>query len=133
MLMSIEKVDIGESIEQKLNELGISKSEFGRKIGIPQQNVNRILSKSSIDTDKLVAISEALDFNFFDCFRTKEEQGAATADNGGVAVAGNGTAHHITTNASADVAVLQERIKSLEALLAEKERLIKVYERMVEK
>lgn len=49
MLMSIEKVDIGESIEQKLNELGISKSEFGRKIGIPQQNVNRILSKSSID------------------------------------------------------------------------------------
>lgn len=65
MLMSIEKVDIGESIEQKLNELGISKSEFGRKIGIPQQNVNRILSKSSIDTDKLVAISEALDFNFF--------------------------------------------------------------------
>lgn len=70
---------------------------------------------------------------FFDCFRTKEEQGAATADNGGVAVAGNGTAHHITTNASADAAVLQERIKSLEALLAEKERLIKVYERMVEK
>lgn len=133
MLMSIEKVDIGESIEQKLNELGISKSEFGRKIGIPQQNVNRILSKSSIDTDKLVAISEALDFNFFDCFRTKEEQGAATADNGGVAVAGNGTAHHITTNASADAAVLQERIKSFEALLAEKERLIKVYERMVEK
>ena len=30
-------------------------------------------------------------------------------------------------------AVLAERIKSLEALLAEKERLIKVYERMVEK
>lgn len=50
-----------------------------------------------------------------------------------MAVAGNGTAHHITTNASADAAVLQERIKSLEALLAEKERLIKVYERMVEK
>lgn len=133
MLMSIEKVDIGESIEQKLNELGISKSEFGRKIGIPQQNVNRILSKSSIDTDKLVAISEALDFNFFDCFRTIEEQGAATADNGGVAVAGNGTAHHFTTNTSCADAVLQERIKSLEALLAEKERLIKVYERMVEK
>lgn len=133
MLMSIEKVDIGESIEQKLNELGISKSEFGRKIGIPQQNVNRILSKSSIDTDKLVAISEVLDFNFFDCFRTIEEQGTATADNGGVVVAGYGTAHHITTNASADAAVLQERIKSLEALLAEKERLIKVYERMVEK
>nr|DAQ44961.1 MAG TPA: helix-turn-helix domain protein [Caudoviricetes sp.] len=133
MLMSIEKVDIGESIEQKLNELGISKSEFGRKIGIPQQNVNRILSKSSIDTDKLVAISEALNFNFFDCYHSNKSNGV-TADNGGVAVAGNSTAHHFTTNSSVETdAVLQERIKSLEALLAEKERLIKVYERMVEK
>lgn len=131
--MSIEKVDIGESIEQKLNELGISKSEFGRKIGIPQQNVNRILSKSSIDTDKLVAISEALNFNFFDCYHSNKSNGV-TADNGGVAVAGNSTAHHFTTNSSVETdAVLQERIKSLEALLAEKERLIKVYERMVEK
>ena len=53
MLMNIERVNIGLSIEQKLNELGMSKSEFGRKIGVPQQNVNRILDKTSIDTDKL--------------------------------------------------------------------------------
>lgn len=131
--MKFEKVNIGLLIEQKMNELDINKSEMARRSGIANQNINRVLERSSIDTDKLVAISEALDFNFFDCFRTIEEQGAATADNGGVAVAGNGTAHHITTNASADAAVLQERIKSLEALLAEKERLIKVYERMVEK
>lgn len=131
--MKFEKVNIGLLIEQKMNELDINKSEMARRSGIANQNINRVLERSSIDTDKLVAISEALNFNFFDCFRTIEEQGAATADNGGVAVAGNGTAHHITTNASADAAVLQERIKSLEALLAEKERLIKVYERMVEK
>ena len=131
--MKFEKVNIGLLIEQKMNELDINKSEMARRSGIANQNINRVLERSSIDTDKLVAISEALDFNFFDCFRTKEEQGAATADNGGVAVAGNGTAHHFTTNASCAAAVLQERIKSLEALLAEKERLIKVYERMVEK
>ena len=130
--MKFEKVNIGLLIEQKMNELDINKSEMARRSGIANQNINRVLERSSIDTDKLVAISEALDFNFFDCFRTKEEQGTATADNGGVAVAGNGTAHHITTNVSADAAVLAERIKSLEALLAEKERLIKVYERMVE-
>lgn len=131
--MKFEKVNIGLLIEQKMNELDINKSEMARRSGIANQNINRVLERSSIDTDKLVAISEALDFNFFDCFRTIEEQGTATADNGGVAVAGNGTAHHFTTNAACDVAVLQERIKSLEALLAEKERLIKVYERMVEK
>lgn len=132
--MKFEKVNIGLLIEQKMNELDINKSEMARRSGIANQNINRVLERSSIDTDKLVAISEALDFNFFDCFRTKEEQGTATADNGGVAVAGNGTAHHFTTNSSVETdAVLQERIKSLEALLAEKERLIKVYERMVEK
>ena len=132
--MKFEKVNIGLLIEQKMNELDINKSEMARRSGIANQNINRVLERSSIDTDKLVAISEALDFNFFECFRTKEEQGTATADNGGVAVAGNGTAHHFTTNSSVETdAVLQERIKSLEALLAEKERLIKVYERMVEK
>lgn len=129
--MKFEKINIGLLIEQKMNELNVSKSEMARRSGIANQNINRVLERSSIDTDKLVAISEALDFNFFDCYHSNKSNGV-TADNGGVAVAGNGTAHHITTNASADAAVLQERIKSLEALLAEKERLIKVYERMVE-
>lgn len=130
--MKFEKINIGLLIEQKMNELEVSKSEMARRSGIANQNINRVLERSSIDTDKLIAISEALNFNFFDCFHTIDERSTATADNGGVAVAGNGTAHHITTNASADVAVLQERVRSLEALLAEKERLIKVYEKMVE-
>lgn len=130
MLMSIEKVDIGESIEQKLNELGISKSEFGRKIGIPQQNVNRILSKSSIDTDKLVMICEALDYNFF-----REYKDDLSNDSSSLVVSGehnqiNGDGAHSNVNGDTNNAVLQERIKSLEALLAEKERLIKVYEKL---
>ena len=126
--MKFEKINIGLLIEQKMNELGVSKSEMARRSGIANQNINRVLERTSIDTDKLIAISEALNFNFFDCFHSDES--TVTADNGGVAVAGNGTAHHITTNASAYVAVLQERVKSLEALLAEKERLIKVYEKL---
>lgn len=62
--MKIERVNIGLAIEQRLNELGMSKSEFGRKIGIPQQNVNRILEKPNIDTEKLITISETLEYNF---------------------------------------------------------------------
>lgn len=131
--MKFEKINIGLLIEQKMNELNVSKSEMARRSGIANQNINRVLERSSINTDKLVAISEALDFNFFDCYHSNKSNGV-TADNGGVAVAGNSTAHHFTTNSSVETAaVLQERIKSLEALLAEKERLIKVYERMVEK
>lgn len=125
--MKLQTVNIGLAIEQIINERGISKSEFGRKIGVAQQNVNRILERSTIDTDKLVTISEALDFNFFTCFRAVDESGAAIADNGAVAVAGGATAHHITTNATnAGDAILQQKVASLEALLAEKERLITV-------
>ena len=128
--MNIERVNIGLSIEQKLNELGMSKSEFGRKIGVPQQNVNRILDKTSIDTDKLATISEALGYNFFkeytdDLSDTSMEVSLAGNNN---QVNGNGAHNNIN-----GAAIWEERVKSLEALLAEKERLIKVYEKMVEK
>ena len=125
--MKLQTVNIGLAIEQIINARGISKSEFGRKIGVAQQNVNRILERSNIDTDKLVTISEALDFNFFTCFCAVDESGAAIADNGEVAVAGGATAHHITTNATnAGDVMLQQKVEALEALLAEKERLITV-------
>lgn len=131
--MNIERVNIGLSIEQKLNELCMSKSEFGRKIGVPQQNVNRILDKTSIDTDKLATISEALGYNFFkeytdDLSDTSMEVSLAGNNN---QVNGNGAHNNINGDVSA--AIWEERVKSLEALLAEKERLIKVYEKMVEK
>lgn len=52
----------------------------------------------------------------------------ATAMNHSIAISGH------NNNASlGDTAVLEERVKALEALLAEKERLIKVYEKMMDK
>lgn len=131
--MRIERVNIGLAIEQRLNELGMSKSEFGRKIGIPQQNVNRILDKSSIDTDKLVTIGEALEFNFF-----HEYTDDLSSTSNAVSLSGNnnqvnGHGAHDNINGDVSAAIWEERVKSLEALLAEKERLIKVYEKMMEK
>lgn len=114
-------VHIGHAIEEKLQELKLSKTQFGRRIGIPQQNVNRILEKESIDTAKLVLISNALNFNFFTLFcsnsiatsvHTEGDYSPASRDGNVSVVVGD--------------SVLAERVKSLEALLAEKERLIKV-------
>lgn len=52
----------------------------------------------------------------------------ATAMNHSIAISGH------NNNASlGDTAVLEERVKALEALLAEKERLIKVYEKMMDR
>lgn len=119
--MRIERVNIGLAIEQKINELGLSKSEFGRKIGIPQQNVNRILEKPNIDTEKLITISEALGYNFFADY--SGDHNAVANGDGSVAVSGNNNSHVV---AGGETALLQERIKHLEELLAEKERLIQV-------
>lgn len=123
--MHIQRNNIGLLIEQRLNELRMNKAQFAELIGIVKQNVNRLLSRESIDTDKLVDICEALDYNFFECFQTITESDA-TADNGAVAIAGNATAHHFTTNASTDTAALNEQIKLLKQIIDEKERLISI-------
>ncbi len=62
-------VNIGLAIEQRVNELGISKSELARRLGIAQQNVNKVVfSKESLDTAKLLDICKALDYNFFELY-----------------------------------------------------------------
>ena len=85
--MKINKVNIGLTIEQRLNELNMSKAEFGRLIGIPQQNVNRILTRVSIDTDKLIEISEALQYNFFKEYF--DDSAIISADRGSIAAGGS--------------------------------------------
>lgn len=67
-------VHVGEAIEKRRNELGLSKSELGRRIGVPQQHVNRILERETMETNRLVKVSEALDFNFFTLFCPVQHQ-----------------------------------------------------------
>ena len=67
----IKEVHIGEEIKRRFELKKLSKTEFGRLIGIPQQHVNKIFAKKSIDTDRLLKISDALDFNFFSLYITE--------------------------------------------------------------
>lgn len=64
----LKELHIGAAIKKRLDELEMTKSEFGRLIGVPQQHVNRIFEKDSIDTTRLAKICRALDFNFFALF-----------------------------------------------------------------
>ena len=68
MEMNIKHVHVGAEIEKRRVELGLSKSELGRRIGVPQQHVNRILERETMETNRLVKVSEALDCNFFSFF-----------------------------------------------------------------
>ena len=70
----IKHVHVGQAIDKRRNELGLSKSELGRKIGVPQQHVNRILERETMETSRLIKVSEALDFNFFSLFCPVQHQ-----------------------------------------------------------
>ncbi len=63
--------ELGLHIEKRMRDLKMTQNEFASKIGISRSDVNRILKKSSFDTDKLTDISRALGYNFFkDFYRT---------------------------------------------------------------
>lgn len=121
--MQVQKVHIGQKIHERIKELRITKTEFGKRIGVQQQHVNRLLERPSIDTEKLAEISVALDFNFFvhycpistliSAYQSAIAQGAGSAYNllGDPALA-------------ARVAHLEETNNLLKSQLADKERII---------
>lgn len=75
MKMQYFDINIGLAIEQRINELGISKSEFGRRIGLASQNVKKFLDRESIDASKLVEVCKALDYDFFSLYVGKTCEG----------------------------------------------------------
>jgi transcriptional regulator with XRE-family HTH domain len=105
-------VNLGLAIEQRINELGISKAEFGRRIGTSKQNVTSILRKQSMDTDSVCRYNDALGCNFFTLFCVDELNGQhniAIADNGSKAQAGT---HQTIVYGAAE---LSEQVKILES------------------
>lgn len=68
MDIPVQSVHIGQEIAKRIKFLKISKSEFGRRIDVPQQHVNRLLERETMETSRLVKVCAALDFNFFTLF-----------------------------------------------------------------
>ena len=71
--MKIERINLGEIIREKVGEIGLSQAEFARRIGIARQNVVKtVFEKASLDTNLLCEISEVLDCNMFDYFKSNQ-------------------------------------------------------------
>jgi hypothetical protein len=63
-----ENIDIGVLILQKLKENGQAVSWLADKVCSDRSNFYRILKRNHIDTQLLMNISDALNFNFFACY-----------------------------------------------------------------
>lgn len=114
-----KEIHIGNEIAERIKQLHMTKLEFARRLSIPQQNVNRILDTKSIMTDKLILICEILNYDFFELFHCKRDVNVVA--NGDNSIAANNS--EVQTS---DCAVLQERLRNLEQLLKEKERVIQI-------
>lgn len=110
---------------KQLFEKCVDKQRVAKECGMSYQSVYNLLYKENT-TCKVESLERIAKYfgkrigYFFD--EDDESQSAVVSGNGSVAVAGN---NNFTSNAG-DTAVLQERVKMLEKLLDEKERLIKV-------
>lgn len=66
--LEIHFVNIGSCIRQKLHQIGMSKAELSRALGMNQSNLNKLLNKYSIESSKLIEISKVMKYNFFKDF-----------------------------------------------------------------
>ena len=114
---------VGAEIEKRRVELGISKSELGRRIGVTQQHVNRILDRETMETSRLVKVSEALDYNFFLLFCPVPQQISAHL----AAVSLQGNAHNIIGEAE-----LASQLSKEQAEVESKKKVIKLLREQIE-
>jgi hypothetical protein len=56
---------VGELVARRLDVVGMTKAEFGRRIATSRQNVNSLLRKPTLTVDQLMEISVALQYDFF--------------------------------------------------------------------
>ena len=125
---------INDRMEMLVNErFNGNKAAFAKAIGTERATLSNYIGsvrRSKPSVDMVAKIVTALDVN---ARWLLTGEGASTT-NTKVETNGDFSPASVHGNVSVESdAVLAERIKSLEALVGEKERLIKVYERMVEK
>ena len=72
--MRINRLNIGQVVRKKVEESGISKAKFAELLGIARQNIEKpVFQKHSLDTDLLCNISEVLNCNFFDYYKSDNQ------------------------------------------------------------
>ena len=64
-MIARKDVHIGKEIERVLRERGMSVTMFADRICCHRRNIYDIFSRKSIDIDRLILISEALEYDFF--------------------------------------------------------------------
>lgn len=127
---------INDRMEMLVNErFKGNKAAFAKAIGMAPTGLSNYLGnkrRSKPSVDMIVKIVTKLDVDAYWLLTGEKKQQTSVVGHHNQ-VNGDGAQGNINGNVEAiGDAILTERIKALEALVAEKERLIKVYEKMME-
>lgn len=69
--MKLQRHNLGEIIRVLVKDKGLSDAKFAELIGLRRQNIKKtVFEKRSLDTDLLCTISEVLECNLFDYFKS---------------------------------------------------------------
>lgn len=72
---------IGEKIKEVFESRDIKLTDFADQIGTVRQNLYRIFERESIDTDLLLKISNALNYDFFQFYKVDGQSKSDLSDN----------------------------------------------------
>lgn len=115
-------------LQELVKDSGKSKVQIAKLSGITRVTLDNALQGGDVRVSIVEAIAKTLGVKVGYLFDDDTaSQNAITQGHSSIAAINSDV-----TVGKDDCAVLQERVKHLEELLAEKERLIKVYERMVD-
>ena len=129
-MIELKDVHIGRAIKKRFDELELTKTEFGHRIGVPQQHINRIFERESIDTKRLAKISQALDFDFFQLYSNGTT--SVTAQWSAVSLAGDANNNVGDGALAAEIALLKQKIADMEENKGELKSQIKVLKDSIE-
>lgn len=79
--MKIQRQNLGDIIRRLVTDKGLSDAKFAEMIGMKRQNVKKtVFEKHSLDTDLLCTISEVLECNLFDYFKSNPDDDASKTE-----------------------------------------------------
>ena len=152
--IQLTDVHVGQAIKKRYEATGMTKTEFGRLIGVPQQHINRIFERDTMETQTLAKICQALDYNFFALFcefptnvnaylaAVALGNGDANNNIGEAAVLAEielykervGGLKENTSTLKDQISTLKDTVEQLKSQLRDKDELIAIYkERVINK
>jgi transcriptional regulator with XRE-family HTH domain len=66
----MEKINIGQKIKARLEDRGMTITEFAKRLKRTSQSVYHVFNSTSIDTELLQRVSDILEYDFFSLYTT---------------------------------------------------------------